>query len=363
MAQQAVAIAPRLKPPADFKGTPGQWRVLCEAIWPNAKSADAISLAVSYCAARRLDPMKRPVHIVPMWNSQLNKQVETVWPGINELLTTASRSGGFAGVDEPRWGPEQTKTFSGTRKVDNRDKQVEITLTFPVWCAVTVWRIVGGERRAFSQPVYWMETYARLGFQSELPNDMWAKRTRGQLHKCALAASLRLGFPEDIGGEMSAEEMEGQTINTGGFTIEGTAEREADTSAGGDDQVRRTSDGGSAAGEPREGLDRSASASADPSHPDDPPERVEGVGSFRIALPGPEGERTVQAFPSSIDWLAKWDQLIARHKGDPNDLRALRALNGQCLYDVSLLDLAASMEVEGKLDRLLDNPNGRRTTR
>jgi len=359
MAQQAVAIAPRLTPSADFKGTPGQWRVLCEAIWPNAKSADAISLAVSYCAARRLDPMKRPVHIVPMWNTALGKQVETVWPGINELLTTASRSGGFAGVDEPRWGPEQTKTFRGTKKIDNRDQAFEITLTFPVWCGVTVWRIVGGERRAFSQPVYWMEAYGRLGFGSELPNDMWSKRTRGQLHKCALAASLRLGFPEDIGGEMSAEEMEGREIDSGGFTIEGSVERDTG------DTSRRTSDGGPAAGEPREGSDRSATSDPSRTEPpaDDPPERVEGVGSFRIVLPGPEGERTVQAFPSSIDWLAKWDQLIARHKGDPNDLRALRALNGQCLYDVSLLDLSASMEVEGKLDRLLDNPNGRRSTR
>jgi phage recombination protein Bet len=362
MAQQAVAIVPRLKPPADFNGTPGQWRVLCEAIWPNARTADAISLAVSYCAARKLDPMKRPVHIVPMWNTALGKQVETVWPGINELLTTASRSGGFAGVDEPRWGPEQTKTFRGMKKIDNRDQPFEITLTFPVWCGVTVWRIVGGERRAFSQPVYWMEAYARLGFGSELPNDMWSKRTRGQLHKCALAASLRLGFPEDIGGQMSGEEMEGREIDSGGFTIEGSVERDAATTRDNiDDQDQRTSVGGSTAGELREGSDRSASA--DPSHPDEPPERVEGVGSFRIALPGPEGERTVQAFANTIDWLAKWDQLIARHKGDPNDLRALRALNGQCLYDVSLLDLAASMEVEGKLDRLLDNPNGRRTTR
>src|SRR6516225_8559708 len=81
--------------------TTTQWRVLCEAIWPSARSAESISLALAYCGARRLDPFKRPVHIVPMWSTLLKREVETVWPGINELLTTAARSQQFAGVDEP----------------------------------------------------------------------------------------------------------------------------------------------------------------------------------------------------------------------------------------------------------------------
>jgi hypothetical protein len=54
-----------------------------------------------------------------------------------------------------------------------------------------------------------METYARQG-ASELPNSMWAKRTRGQIEKCAEAGALRKAFPEELGNEYSAEEMEGQ---------------------------------------------------------------------------------------------------------------------------------------------------------
>lgn len=216
-ARQTTAVAISRTPPATYKGTEQSWKVLTEAIWPTARSADSIMLALSYCASRGLDPFKRPVHIVPVYNSTLRREVETVWPGISELLTVASRSKEFAGVDEPREGPIETRTFSGT---DRDGDTIKRTVTFPLWCSVTVYRIVGGVRVAFSSPVYWLEAYARQGFRSEIPNDMWTKRPHGQVHKCALAASLRLGFPEDIGGDYSAEEMEGATIAGGGVTID-----------------------------------------------------------------------------------------------------------------------------------------------
>ena len=81
------------------------WKALVEAIYPNAETADAIIMALSYCRARNLDPFKRPVHIVPMWSSAAGKTIETVWPGIAELRTTAFRTGQYAGMSEPEFGP------------------------------------------------------------------------------------------------------------------------------------------------------------------------------------------------------------------------------------------------------------------
>jgi hypothetical protein len=76
---------------------------------------------------------------------------------------------------------------------------------------VTVYRLVNGQRCPFTEPVFWLEAYARLGgAYSELPTDMWVKRPRGQLLKCAKAASLRAAFPEEAG--YTAEEMEGKVI-------------------------------------------------------------------------------------------------------------------------------------------------------
>ena len=61
------------------------WKVLVEAIFPSARSVDSVTMALGYCKARKLDPFKRPVHIVPVWDSSKDDYVETVWPAIAEL--------------------------------------------------------------------------------------------------------------------------------------------------------------------------------------------------------------------------------------------------------------------------------------
>jgi phage recombination protein Bet len=207
------------------------WRVLTESIFPGARTADGILLAVRYCKARGLDPLKRPVHVVPMWSKTAGREIETVWPGIAEVQTTAARTGQWAGMDPPRFGPDRTRSFQGRVKTDKGWDPVEITLTFPEWCEVTVYRLVGGVRCAFTEPVFWEEAYSRSSSRSELPTDMWAKRPRGQLHKCAKAASLRAAFPEEA--TYTAEEMAGKVIESDavGLTTPVTATPRATTPA------------------------------------------------------------------------------------------------------------------------------------
>lgn len=186
------------------------WKVLCEAIWPAAKTSNSIVMALSYCQSRRLDPFKRVVHIVPVWDSKAQGYVETVWPSISEMRTTAFRTGQYAGCDETKFGPDITKTFKGKVKNDGKWVDIEKTVSFPEWAQITVYRIAGGQRVPFVGPrVHWLETYARMG-RSEVPNEMWERRARGQCEKCAEAASLRKAFPEELGNEYAAEEMEGQ---------------------------------------------------------------------------------------------------------------------------------------------------------
>ncbi len=230
MAQGTLAtIRPRLPMPAGLSITPNQWRVLVDAIFPNAKTAEAVVLALDYCRSRNLDPMKRPVHIVSMYNSSLRKYVETVWPGINELETTASRTGQWAGMDAPKFGPMVVRKFTGSvRDYDDPNnsratKQVTVNLRFPEWCEVTVWKWAHGAKHAYTETVWWEETYARNG-RTEVPNEMWQKRPRGQLAKCAKAASLRAAFPEEMAGQYAAEEMEDREIAEGGIVIDAAAE-------------------------------------------------------------------------------------------------------------------------------------------
>jgi phage recombination protein Bet len=191
----------------------GTWRVLTESIFPSARTPEGVLLAVRYCQARKLDILRRPVHVVPMWSKALGREVETVWPGIAEVQTTAARTGQWAGMDPPRFGADQTRTFEGRVKSHDSWQEIQVRVTFPDWCEVTVYRIVQGTRCPFTETVWWEEAYARAGgARSELPTDMWLKRPRGQLLKCAKAASLRAAFPEEA--DYTAEEMAGKVIET-----------------------------------------------------------------------------------------------------------------------------------------------------
>ena len=193
------------------------WRVLVDATFPNAKTVDAIIMALSYCKARNLDVFKRPVHIVPMWSSAAGRMIESCWPGINELRTTAFRTGQYAGMEQPEFGPLVEKTFKGqASRGAQKNTTREANLKFPEWCRITIIRTLAGKERKFVGPtVYWTEAYAKWA-DTDVPNDMWAHRAVGQLEKCAEAAALRRAFPEEIGNELTAEEMEGQRISDPG---------------------------------------------------------------------------------------------------------------------------------------------------
>ena len=198
----------------------GTWKVLTESIFPSAKTPEGVLLAVRYCQARKLDIMRRPVHVVPMWSKALGREVETVWPGIAEVQTTAARTGQWAGMDAPRFGPDKTRTFRGRVRGEDGWQEIEVTVTFPAWCEVTVYRVVQGTRCPFTETVWWEETYSRAGgARSEVPTDMWVKRPHGQLLKCAKAASLRAAFPEEA--DYTAEEMEGKVIEADGLPMAG----------------------------------------------------------------------------------------------------------------------------------------------
>jgi phage recombination protein Bet len=226
--KQSSASAPetlpalRIAPPAEAHEELGLdrniWKLLTDSIFPSARTAEGILLAVRYCRARKLDILRRPVHVVPMYSKALGREVETVWPGIADVQTTAARTGEWAGMDPPRFGPDQTRTFTGKVKRDDAWVELTLTVTFPAWCEVTVYRMIQGTRCPFTETVWWEEAYSRLGgLHSEVPTDMWVKRPRGQLLKCAKAASLRAAFPEEA--DYTAEEMAGKVIEADALIV------------------------------------------------------------------------------------------------------------------------------------------------
>lgn len=182
---------------------------LKSSLYPGASDA-SVDLVLSYCKAAGLDPMKKPVHIVPMWDSKAKEMRDVVMPGIGLYRTDAARTGQFAGMSEPVFGPMVTE------RVGNRE------VTYPEWCKVTAYRqLPSGHVAEFTAVEYWIENYAIKGGkeQDQSPNAMWSKRVRGQLAKCAQAQALRMAFPEATGAGPTAEEMEGKTIIEGEATV------------------------------------------------------------------------------------------------------------------------------------------------
>jgi phage recombination protein Bet len=174
-------------------------RVLENSLYPGAKP-ESIRLVLAYCRVNGLDPMLKPVHIVPT-GVKVDGQWETrdvLMPGIADYRIKASRSGDYVGKSEPFFGPDVTERVG------------DVEITYPLWCKVTVQRFVRGAVRDFTAVEYWLENYATAGRSTASPNSMWRKRAYGQLAKCAEAQALRMAFPEFSGGIPTAEEMEGK---------------------------------------------------------------------------------------------------------------------------------------------------------
>lgn len=174
--------------------------VLRDSLYPGATD-NSIRMVLGYCKASGLDPMQKPVHIVPMWDSKAGSMRDVVMPGIGLYRVQASRSGEYGGISDPEFGPDVTENIGG------------FEITYPQWCKVSVSRIVGDKIVHFSAVERWKENYAMKGGKEKsiAPNAMWSKRPYGQIAKCAEAQALRKAFPE-VGAAPTAEEMEGKSF-------------------------------------------------------------------------------------------------------------------------------------------------------
>lgn len=181
------------------------WRALMNSVYPGAQP-ESVLMVWDYCAARRLDPLKKVAHIVPMkvkdGRTGEYKWRDVVMPGIAELRITANRTGQYAGMDAPQFGP--IVEYQG--------------LSVPESCTVVVYKLMNGERVPFTHTEFFEEAVSTKS-DGQI-NSMWKKRPRGQLSKCAEAGALRKAFPEELGNQVSAEEMHGKSIDGSFETVD-----------------------------------------------------------------------------------------------------------------------------------------------
>ena len=198
----------QMKQALEKRGIDGQtWRTLKSSIYPGALNESVLS-AIDYCRARNLDVLKKPVHIVPM---QVEEKFRTpdgrveskkawrdvILPGIYELRTTAQRTGQYLGHSKPIYG-EETEHAG---------------VVAPAWCEMTIirWNPLAKMQTEYPVRVQFNEVVATKG--DGTANQRWRKAPVQMLTKCTEAAGLREAFPDELGGVMSAEEMDGRRVD------------------------------------------------------------------------------------------------------------------------------------------------------
>ncbi|MBX9915172.1 MAG: phage recombination protein Bet [Pseudomonadaceae bacterium] len=190
--------------------------VLSGSLYPGA-AHNSVVMVLAYCKAAQLDPMLKPVHIVPIWQKgqagQAGRMVDVVMPGIGLYRIQAARTEQYAGMTEPEYGPEISAKLGG------------VDVTYPEWCRVTVKRqMASGQIAEFTANERWLENYATASKDSPAPNAMWKRRAFAQLAKCAEAQALRKAFPE-VGSAPTSDEMEGKSFDEAARDVSPAASR------------------------------------------------------------------------------------------------------------------------------------------
>lgn len=202
----AVAEVVQLPAPVARRGiTEAQWRTLVNNLYPGA-APESVMMVWDYCTARKLDPLKKPCHIVPMRVKDVKTDSyiwrDVVMPGIYEYRTTATRTGLYMGHSKPEYGP-----------------QVEfLGQMVPEFCAMTIyrWNEAAKQRTEYPVTVFFREcagTAKDKNTKQPYLNQRWATAPVQMLTKVCEAAGLREAFPDEFGGEQTFEEMDGRIID------------------------------------------------------------------------------------------------------------------------------------------------------
>lgn len=201
----AVVEQKQLPEPVSRRGiTEAQWRTLANNLYPGADSVSVL-MVWDYCVARKLDPLKKPCHIVPMRvkDAKTDNYVwrDVVMPGIYEYRTTAMRTGFYLGQSDPEFGP--IEEYLGVKA--------------PAWCRIVIyrWNEKAQMRGEFPARVMFAEAVATAKDKKTgdlYVNDRWTRAPQQMLEKCTEAAALRKAFPDELGGTHTGDEMVGQDV-------------------------------------------------------------------------------------------------------------------------------------------------------
>ena len=165
---------------------------------PKGTPPAQISVFSRVCSEKQLSPFSKQIHLTRYGSGDAARY--SIITGIDGYRSLSARTGIHAGTDDAKFDVQPDGSFKTAAQLIEAQK-------LPKSATVTVYKVIAGQRCAF--------THTAIFVEFSTNQQKWATMPFQMIAKVAEAFALRKAFPDELAGVSVEEEMgafEGNTI-------------------------------------------------------------------------------------------------------------------------------------------------------